>query len=252
MHGRTYASRRSKQLSPVRQRAITLVMRCALAMSCILIGVPVAYAQTCVGRPGPEGGRVQLGADYASTPGTDQTAVSIGGVGSRLFGQVATITTNYDGTSGYAWQAAASLGFRVPLATGSRLELCPIVSGAFGDIVSDPYNRPPNEPPRRRESIASTRGAIAGVAVGYRVSVRRGFTVIPSVSANVAHASLRQTNVDVTNSNTYGLMGVSVGVLMGTRFTASPYVWVPVGLDGAKRSVGLAVTLSLWQKRSAL
>jgi hypothetical protein len=179
MRESTQASRRTRRLPQYQQSAYLL------AIGCTLIAAPVLGAQTCVGLPGPEGGRVQLGAGYASTPGTDQFTVGVGGVGSSLFGGVATTTTNYDGTFGYAWQGSAGLGYRVPLATGSRLELCPIVSGALGGIFSDPYNRPPSDPPKRAEQIATTRSARAGVAAGYRVPVSRSFTVIPSLSANV-------------------------------------------------------------------
>ncbi len=246
MNERTHASRRITQFSPVRQLA------CTLAIGCTLIIVPLLGAQTCVGLPAPDAGRVQLGAGYASRPETDQYALSAGGVSASLFGQLATTTSNYDGTTDFALQGSANLGLRVPLSTGRLLELCPIVSGALGGIFRHPEDRPPSEPSRRAERIASTREARAGLALGYRVKVGRRFTVIPSLSANVAHASLRQPNTGFSISDTYGLMGVSVGLVMGPRFTAHPYVWLPVGLEGAPRTVGLAYTVSLWPRRTSI
>lgn len=243
MRDSTPASHRIERLRAFRHGA------CALAIGGTLIGAPVVGAQTCVGLPGPEGGRVQLGVGFSSTRGTDLVSVGVGGVGSSLFGQVATTTINYDGTPAYASQGSANLGYRVPLATGSALELCPLVGGAVGGIYDPSHNRPPGERSRRAETIASTRGARAGVAVGYRVRVNRAFTVIPSLNANVAHASLRQSDLELNNSVNYGMIGLSVGLMMGTRFTAHPYVWVPVALEGGTRWVGLAATVSLWQKR---
>ncbi len=214
-----------------------------LATVAALMGPSVMYAQTCVGLPGPEGGRIQLGGGYTSSRGVSQFGVYAGGVGSSLFGQASTTTVNYDLSRAYAVVYGASLGYRVPLGTDSTLELCPVVSGSAGGIV---------ENSDAKSLLASTRGGSAGLSLGYRWNVGRSYAVIPSLRAGFVHSSLRRNDIQLTNSVTYGLLSASASVVMGNRFTAYPSVSIPFGIDGATRSWGLAFTLSLWQRKRAL
>lgn len=210
----------------------------------MLSGPCIVGAQTCVGLPGPEGGRIQLGAGYASTTGASQFTVYAGGVGSSLFGQASTTTANYDGWRGWVQTEGVSAGYRLPIGTRGTTELCPLVGGSLGKIVNEGVSEADGE---RR--VASTRGASVGVSLGYRVYTSNTFAVIPGLSARFMHASLRHDDIELEHSNNYGLMRFSIGLVLGTRVTAYPSVSVPVGLEGANRSLGLAFTWSLRPKK---
>lgn len=222
---------------------------CVIAAVCALVSPSLVGAQTCLGLPGPEGGRIQLGAGYMSSADASQFGLSAGVVSSRFLGQLSTATVNFDALRGYARAEGVSLGYRLPIGTRGRTEMCPVVDGSLGEIVSrgnDPRNVEEFNNPRR---IALTRGASAGVSLGHRMQASNSFAVVPAVSASYVHSAVRQDQLELRNSINYGSMRFSVGLLLGTRFTASPSVSVPFALDGASRSLGLAFTVGLKPKK---
>ena len=209
----------------------------ALATPCVV------QAQICVGRPGPESGRSQLGLGPWSAERQSSFSNSVGGVTSSVFGQLSSSMVRFDGSGDELSLSDASFGIRLALGESGSAELCPTVGGSVGEahtlLVTGPGMA-------SRVRLASTRSASVGVAFGSRIRVTEGLAVIPALRASYVHFKFDFDALDVESSNRYGEITLSTGVVLGTRLTLSPSISRPVGVERARTSWGIAVTLSLW------
>lgn len=209
----------------------------ALAKPCVV------QAQICVGRPGPESGRIQLGLGHWSAERQSSFSNSFGGVTSSMFGQLSNSTVRFDGSGDELSLLGADLGIRLAVGESGRTELCPTVGGSVGEahtlIVTGPGMA-------SRVRLASTRSASVGVAVGSRIRVTEGLAVTPALRARYVHFAFDFDALDVESSTNYGEFTFSTGLVVGTRLTISPAISRRVGVDRANTSWGIAVTLSLW------
>jgi len=207
-----------------------------------LLAAAPASAQVCAGRPGADVGNVLLGAGYSSANGTSGFDVGITGLGERAFGAATIGSISYDDFSGSTTMVGGSLGYQLSVGTSGRAQLCPTFSGALGFGPNDIEGTGVD---------ASTRSVGAGVTWGFRATESADFALIPTIGAGVAYASVKLTDgVDeLTESDSYGLIDVGLGIVLGRQFAATPFITIPVGLEGADPTIGLTISLSIGKRR---
>ena len=219
-----------------------LTLRLVAAVFTLVIPCAVR-AQICIGRPGPESGRVQLGLGHWSGENQRSFSSAFGGVTSSVFGQLSNSTVRYDESADELSLFGGDLGIRLALGKSGSAELCPTVGGSVGEAHTLIATGPGMV---SRVRLASTRSASVGIAFGSRVRVNKGLAVIPALRARYVHSAIDYDALDVENSTKYGEFTLSTGLVLGTRFTISPSISRPVGVERASTSWGIAATLSLW------
>jgi len=203
----------------------------------LLIG-STAAAQVCEGRPGSSAGRVALGATFATDNSSSELGVGITGLGAGAYGGATLSRVTYDEFSGSTTAIGGTAGYQVAVGSTARSQLCPFVSGVLGFGPNDIEGTGVD---------ASATAFDAGIAWGTVASQSRDVTLIPTVSAAVAYASIKLSDgvSDFTVSDTYGLLKLGLGVALGRQFAVTPSITVPLGLDDADPILGVHLSLYL-------
>lgn len=215
-------------------RSILLALAAALVPSAV-------QAQVCLGRPSHEAGNIQLGGGYSGAQGVSQFGVSAAGLSRVAFGQASLGSISYDDFDGSTLVIGASGGYRLPIGSSGNAELCPVVGGFLGMGPNDIEGSGVD---------ASLRGANVGVSLGYRLSSGADVAVIPTFSAGFAYSSFKLTDGtdSLEDSDTYGIVGMGVGLVLGRQVTALPSVSIPLGLEDSDPVLGITFILSLGRR----
>lgn len=207
----------------------------------------VVDAQTCVGLPDPEGGRLQVGLGLASAEAVNQRLLTVGAVTSTVFVQSTGVVVDHDDRLLSGAVDSLSIGYRLPMGDGKKLEVCPVVAGSWGELNDFVFRTAGAQPVRER--VASTRSVAAGLSLGYRLVASDAFTVIPALRASYVNSSTRLEGSESRSSTNYGLVMLSAGLALRERFTVYPVVSVPAGGEGVGASWGVSFTLSFWRAK---
>lgn len=214
-----------------------------IAAAALLAAVPftVAESQTCEGRPGRTVGKFAVDAGFSSGNDATQFAVGVTGLSTTTYGGVTVGSIDYDGFGGSTTTLGGNLGYQLPMGTTGRAQLCPFLEGAFGFG--------PNNIGGLGIDI-STRDAAAGLVWGYRAKESDDFTLIPTIGAGFAYAAVTFSDGtdDLTESETFGMLRVGLGMVLAKRLSISPTVMIPVGLEDADPMVGVTLSLMLGGK----
>ncbi len=212
----------------------------------ILMGLvgSTAGAQVCEGRPGSSAGRVALGAAFATANGASELGVGITGLGTGAYGGATVGRVTYDDFSGSTTTVGATVGYQVAVGSAGRAQLCPFLTGQLGFGPNDIEGTGVD---------ASVRNLGAGVTWGIVASQSEDVTLIPTVSAGVASASIKFSDgvSDITLSDTYGQLRFGLGVAFGRQFAVTPSIIVPLGLDDSDPVLGVNVSLYLRRRGAA-
>lgn len=206
-----------------------------------MISVDVA-AQTCAGRPGADAGAAQVGGQFESATGGSTFGVGAGGIGRQMFGAATLSSTSYDDFDGSTLSIGGFVGYQLSLGTPGKAQLCPTASASLGFGPNDIEGLGVD---------ASTRSASFGAAFGFRASQSPQFTLIPTADFSLVYSSIKLTDgVDsIEDSDSFGLLSLGVGLILGRQFSAHPYVAIPFGLEGADPSFGVTFALAVGTPR---
>jgi hypothetical protein len=207
-----------------------------------------ADAQVCNGSASFSNGPYQAVASAAFTDNSKSFGGGLGFGGPGAFGQASIGTTSYDDVDGSSTLVGIGAGFQVALGAQRLAHLCPLASVGFafgpnnidlfgdGSVVLD-----------LKETDFSF-----GLALGILASRSAQTQVIPTASLSFVSATLKASD-DVSgqsdsNSETFGLVGLGLGLVFNQVFTLRPGVAIPFGLDGASTSFGVALGVSFGGK----
>lgn len=206
------------------------------------LAITGAEAQTCEGRPGRGAGNVVLGAGFTSGDDASQFSVGISGLGTSAYGGASIGSISYDNVSGSTTTVGGDLGYQLAAGTTGRAQLCPWFGVEFGFGPNDIEGTGVD---------LSIRSFSAGLSWGFRAVESADFAMIPSLSAGVASASVKLSDgVDeLTESDTFGQIGLGIGFVFAKQFSIKPSITIPVGLEGADARLGVSASLAVGTKR---
>ena len=216
-------------------------MKLAVATTVIVLSLAglsrQSDAQTCVGSASFGAGALRLGASASFSDGSKLYGGEFAaGAPHGVFAALDAGSVSYNG-GGSSSVIGATLGYDV--AVGPVTSFCPFVGYthlSFPDINTG------------TGTITSSGNNINfGGALGMTAKTAPNFDLVPFVSAQYVHASVSSNFAGVgsnTASDDYGLLGVGVGFVFSKRVTFNPSVSVPVGIKGAKTSVGIGLSVN--------
>jgi len=209
---------------------------------------PAATAQVCSGFASFAQGPFQVIGSAAFNDQSKSFGGGFGFGGAGAFGQLSIGTTSFSDLDGSSFTFGAGAGYQLSLDKRKIVHLCPIASVAFasgpndidvfgdGSLVLD-LNETDFE---------------FGVALG-AVASRSGQTqIIPAGSLAFVSATVKAkdqvSGASDSQSETFGLLSLGLGLVFNQVFTLRPAVAVPFGLDGASTTFGVTLSVTFGQR----
>jgi hypothetical protein len=126
--------------------------------------------------------------------------------------------------------------------TSGHGEICPVIGGFIGMGPNDIEGSGVD---------ASIRGVAVGLSAGYRINSSTDIAIVPTAGVGFEYSSFKLTDgIDSTSdSDSYGMLSLGVGLILGRQFTALPSVSIPIGLDDSDPILSLTFALSLGARR---
>lgn len=214
----------------------------ALVATALLGATPaVSFAQACLGNASFATGHLQLSADAATANNSTSFVAGLGGGSESVFGTLAIGGVQTEGIGGTQLLAGGSVGYQVPVTSGS-LQMCPVLRAQFGFG------------PRDVDGLGtdlSSRAVGFGLSLGGEMLRAERLVLIPAVSLGFAYASSTADGVggSVTDSDTYGLAGLTLGLVLNNQLSIRPGITVPFGLEDADPILGIGFTLNYGGRR---
>ncbi|MDF1501454.1 hypothetical protein [Roseisolibacter sp. H3M3-2] len=217
-----------------------------LALAALAVPAADAAAQTCTGaasfnrNPVRVGGLLATG-DDVTTLGADilfgEPGGAFGGVGVALDDfddDVFESSTTIQGT----------LGYQVPIGTGARR---PGGGPQFCPIATLGYSLGPDFRLGGTDYESRTLGASAGFSVGAPIGLSPTVNLVPFGGLRLIYArttvSVEGSDVDDTDSDSFGALDLGAGLTFNDRFTVRPAFAVPLNRDGADTRFSLLFAL---------
>lgn len=205
----------------------------AICVGTMLAAQPAA-AQICSGAPTLQGTRslnVSSGASFfdgGKTYGASFTAGSNWLVGGG-FGY-----TDFDDTTLSLKTISGSAGWEYE--DGSGFAACPNLGASYGFGLE-------------LSGVDLTSWTISpGVSLGYEAVVSQTLSVVPTGSGSLVYQDLNADagiGGEASESETYGMIGLGLGLIVNDLFGFGPSVSFPVGLDGGDTRFGLSATVGI-------
>ena len=186
----------------------------ALALSLSIVAQS-AYGQTCTGQVAIGSGNPALVAASASfTEGSRGFDVGVTAGNSLLFGgfTVGRVTSTVVDSSSTFYGGV--VGAQLAASPSRRAMICPLFS-VFHNAGAGEDN--------------SSTSFAGGASAGFVVSETETFAVVPTVGFSISKTRQFEAFGDAS-----GVVQIGVGLIMNKRFSITPQVVVPVGIEGAK------------------
>jgi hypothetical protein len=233
-------------MMPIRSRPRVRLAAVLLALAALALPAGRVAAQTCTGaasfnrNPVRVGGLLATG-DNVTTLGADllfgEPAGAFGGVGVALDDfddDVLESTTTIQGT----------LGYQVPIGTSARR---PGGGPQFCPIATLGYSLGPDFRLSGTDYESRTLGASAGFSLGAPIGLSPQVNLVPFGGLRLIYArttvSAEGTDVDDTETDSFGALDLGAGLTFNDRFTVRPAFAVPINRDGADTRFSLLFAL---------
>ena len=225
------------------RRTNVLTFTAALLLS---LSVPsLLHAQACLGAPSYRLAPLQLGFGASFTDGSKGAGVQVG-LGERqgLFMNLGANFTSYDGVDGSGTSVAGTVGYDVAVTPVPASGPAPSTAVSFCPIASIAYTKFPSISDGFTDYDLHELDAGGGVALGVSVTASPTVSVIPfgSFAYYYGRATISASGFGSTSaSDSYGVAGLGLGLLLNQRITLRPSVSLPVGIEGSNPIFNFAV-----------
>jgi len=193
-----------------------------------------AVAQSCTGMPSFSSGQMQATAGGSFADGASSFGGTIGyGVPKGVYGKAGLGTTSYDAFDGSSFDFSVGGGYQIPLQTSRTAELCPIASLSIGSGPNDVLGSGVD---------MSSRTFALGAAVGALLGNNPQLQFVPNASFQFANTRVAMDDGtdSVSGSESYALLTLGTGFVFNSRYSLSPSISLPMGLEGSDASFALA------------
>lgn len=217
-------------------------VRLLLPFATALVALPVtAAAQTCLGNASFAANHLQMGGTYTSVGDADELGASFVSGSNSVFAGLGVSSYSFDGGDANV-RISGALGYQVPVSVSGRVQACPLLRASFGLPTTD-YNGSGGD--------LTTQSYGLGLAVGGTLLQRERLALVPSVQATVQRDVFTiaggLTPDDVTE--TYGTIGVALGIVMNESLSLRPSVSIPVNASFDDPIIGIGIALNYGRRR---
>ncbi len=213
----------------------------------VMLCASAAAAQVCQGNLPFTSSRVHLGGVLGLSDNTTSFGAGISlGRAQGLYGGASLGLVDYDGLDGSSFTLGGGIGYAMPISRGSKVEICPGATLAFGfgpnDVGTPPF-----------EADYSSQGFTLGASVGAPVALSPSLTLLPFGSGALGYAHLKASagGQSISDSDTYFLLGFGAGFQFSRSVVVVPGLTFPIGADGSDDVVfNIGVTFGLPSRSS--
>lgn len=211
----------------------------ALALTALLPAS--AAAQACLGNASFANNHLQMTGDYTFSSDFDQLGASFVSGSNSVFAGL--------GLNSYAFRGgdpnlriSGTVGYQVPVSASGRVQACPLLRASYG-LATDDYNGTGGE--------LTTQSYGFGLALGGTMLQRSRFALVPSVQASVQRDAftVRGGFAPDDFSDTYGLVGVALGLVMNESLSLRPSMQLPLNASFDDPVFGIALALNYGRRR---
>lgn len=186
-----------------------------------------ATAQVCQGTLPFAASRTHIGGAIGLSDNTTSLGAGLTlGHAKGLYGGGSLGFVDYDGIDGSSFTVNGGIGYQLPLAQGSKWQLCPggTVSFAFG---------PSNVAPIDADFSSQT--LTAGASVGSAIPMNPKFNLIPfgTAALGLTHAKMSAGGLSDSNTDLYFILGFGAGLQFSPKFVVTPGLTFPIGADNS-------------------
>ncbi len=215
--------------------AMKLTVASAVAVACVIALPTAGRAQTCLGAASFSAGIAQVGASGSFTDHAKSYDVELSvGAANGVFGSVDAGQISYDGESVKSNVIGAGLGYSI--SAGAAARFCPLLGYSHTTLSDNTFGST-----SRLDEVGF------GGAFGIAAPVAHDVNLVPFVSAEYFHAEATETAVGFgsdTQSEDFGVLELGVGFVFSKMVTFRPSFSIPLGLNGAKTSVGITLAIN--------
>ncbi len=214
----------------------------AFGLAGILMAPTIAAAQTCMGLPSFSGGPVNARVGYAAADEVSQLSAGVQLGGRSTFAGVAATRTSYDGVDEKGMGLSANAGTQIPVGAARRTAVCPYVEVGLGfgpDFQEGEYSL------KYRQ-----RAVMGGLSIGGSLDAGDNLRIIPNAGVGVVWGGTKISfssssfDYEEDGTSTYGVINGGIGLLFSRTVAITPYVAVPVGVDGAEPTYGVYASIA--------
>lgn len=201
----------------------------------VLAAVPGLDAQTCQGAASYRSGPMRVGAGLEFQDGANTYGAAFGfGSPAGPFASVGLGRTEYKDIDGNGTNFAVSGGYAVDLDPTKTVQLCPLAGFV--------YQSGPDIDTGFGTASTSVHAFALGGSIGGSIPVSPTVAFVPFGGAefDIAQAKVSFGGSSETNSENYTIVTLGAGFVFNRTLTIQPSVHIPMGLEGAKSSFGLA------------
>lgn len=205
-------------------------------------------AQACLGNASFGTGHLQLAGDAQFAERATSFGVSIGSGSESVFANVGVGGVTYDDVEGSTLLVGGTLGYQVTASAGGNAQMCPVFSAAYGMGPNDFGGS---------GSDLTVKNFSFGLALGGEMGRGGELVLVPAVSLAFVYSSAsvdipfgtRLVGGTISGDDTYGLVGLTVGMVLNSQLSIRPSVSVPFGVDESNPIFGIGVTLNYGGRR---
>jgi len=207
-----------------------------IALGVLALSATKVAAQTCYGDASFSAGPVRLGADVRAREGVKDYGVDVA-VGARtgLFASAGISRAEFSDIDGSATVFGLSAGYAFDLNHARTVQFCPYVDLSHESLPDIDVGS---------SMLKSSVDAVGfGGSIGGTVRVGPSFDLVPFVGATyfVERFRARWNGETDSESDRLGVIDVGTGFVINKVLTLQPAVSIPVGIEGGKSAVGLAI-----------
>lgn len=199
-----------------------------------LLPITGAGAQACLGLASLASRPTNLTTSALITDGAKALDVRFGFGSSIAFGGVSAQLVDFDNVDGTAKGIGIDGGLSYLAGASRNVSVCPL-----GTLS---YTRNPDVGNTESSETAGTAGIAIGAVVGSTSSIR--FIPFGSLQAAYSRFSVESGNTSGSNSETYGLLGGGMSLVLSPTVLVRPSVTIPLGLDGADPTYGIGLSFA--------
>jgi hypothetical protein len=199
-----------------------------------------ATAQLCQGTLPFSASRTHVGGALGFSDNTTSLGAGLTlGHAKGLYGGGSLGFVDYDGIDGSSFTLNGGIGYQMPLAQGSKWELCP---GATVSFVFGPSNVAPIDADYSSQTLT------AGASVGSAIPMNPKFNLIPfgTAALGLTHMKVSAGGLSDSNTDAYFVLGFGAGLQFSPKFVVTPGLTFPIGADNADNVIfNIGVTFGL-------
>ena len=202
----------------------------------VLASTPLR-AQVCAGLASFHDRPIQVGGGAAFSKNGRSLGGFLGAGGPRTFGDLAFGTTHIDAYDASGFTLSAEAGYQISLDKKGVVQLCP---GAGVGLLIGPKNI-------NGLFDYSETDIRAGALLGGVVARTAQVDVVPTGLLEFVHAhgKLQGPSSSSSQSQSFGLVGLGVGLVFRNRVSIRPDISIPFGISGGSTSFGITVAVNV-------